>query len=72
MIPPFVWIRGHPYLVANWDADLSEEEWLVLRPLSADECDAFEGLEETFFPEVFYLLLAVAGDDKRLNSFSSE
>lgn len=70
MIPPFVWIRGQPYLVTNWDVDLSEGEWLVLRPLSDNEQEVFESAEVGFFPELFYLLLA--GHDERLNSFSRD
>lgn len=39
MVPPFVWIRGRPYLVVDWDLNVppDSEVYLLLRPLSRRE-----------------------------------
>ena len=47
-MPPFVEIRGRPYLVVNWDLCLppGPQHWLVLRPLAAAELATYlEGRE---------------------------
>ena len=42
-VPPFVEIRGRPYLVANWDLDTppGPQDWLVLRPLTTAEVGVY-------------------------------
>ena len=42
-VPPFVEIRGRPYLVVNWDlcSPPGPQHWLVLRPLTAAELGVF-------------------------------
>ena len=42
-VPPFVEIRGRPYLVVNWDICTAPgpQDYLVLRPLTAAELDTY-------------------------------
>ena len=37
MIPPFVRVGERLYLVANWNPETADREWLLLRPLSDGE-----------------------------------
>ena len=37
MVPPFMEIDGRMMAVVNWSADLTSENYLLLRPLNTDE-----------------------------------
>ena len=39
MVPPFIWIWGRLWVVANWTANLTEDAWLLLRPATPEEND---------------------------------
>ena len=41
MVPPFVWIRGQLFIVANWDCEMPEDAWLLLRPAAEEENDNY-------------------------------
>ena len=40
-MPPFVWIRGKLFILANWSDDMQEGDWLLLRPATRDESDNY-------------------------------
>ena len=52
-MPPFVWIRGRLFVVANWTDEMPEDAWLLLRPATPAEIDNYldriGGAEEEAF-----------------------
>jgi len=40
-MPPFVRIRGRLFIVANWDCEMQEDAWLLLRPATRRENDNY-------------------------------
>ncbi len=56
-MPPFVWIRGRLWVVANWSYEIEEDVWLLLRPASREENDNYldrvgDAEEEAFWTSV--------------------
>jgi hypothetical protein len=59
MVPPFVWIRGRLFVVANWTEGIREGDWLLLRPATAEENDNYlhrvgDAEEEAFYTSVLW------------------
>ena len=40
-MPPFIWIRGKLWVVANWGCEMPEDAWLLLRPATEEENDNY-------------------------------
>ena len=56
-MPPFVWIRGGLWVVANWSDEMTEDAWLLLRPATEEENDNYldrvgDAEEEAFYTSV--------------------
>ena len=56
-MPPFIWIRGRLFIVANWAGDMPEDAWLLLRPASQKESDNYldrigNAEEEAYFTAI--------------------
>jgi len=41
MPSPFVWNHGRLWVVANWDCEMPEDAWLLLRPATKAENDNY-------------------------------
>ena len=57
MVPPFIWIWGRLWVVANWTDELKEGDWLLLRLATPEENDNYldrvgASLEEAFWTSV--------------------
>ena len=64
-MPPYVWIRGQLWVVANWTEQTLEGTWLLLRPATPAENDNYlervgDASEEAFWTSVLV-------DEDRLN-----
>jgi hypothetical protein len=56
-MPPYVWIRGRLWVVANWSHEIEEDVWLLLRPATREENDNYfdrigDAEEEAFWTSV--------------------
>ena len=56
-MPPFIWIRGRLWVVANWTEGMPEDAWLLLRPATEEENDNY--LDRANFERV---------DDRRIHN----
>ena len=63
--PPFVWIRGRLFIVANWGCEMPEHAWLLLRPATVAENDNYQNRVGDAEEEAYYT--SVLNDDDRLD-----
>jgi len=64
-MPPFAWIHGRLWVVANWTDDLNEDDWLLLRPASRREIRiCFQVLSD---PQAEAFYSCVLSDEDRLS-----
>ena len=64
-MPPFVWIRGRLWVVANWTDGMPEDAWLLLRPATPAETDNYLELVSNAEEEAFWTSVLV--DEDRLS-----
>jgi hypothetical protein len=64
MVPPFVWIREQLWVVANWDVEMPEDAWLLLRLATEEESDNYRECTESAEAEAFWTSVLV--DEDRL------
>ena len=64
MLPPFVWIRGRLWIIANWNDGMPSDAWLVLRPATTHEEEIYLDRMDDSETEAFYV--AVLDDEDRI------
>ena len=62
MVPPFVWIRGQLFIVANWGCEMPEDGWLLLRPATREELDNYLARVGDAEVEAYYSSILVDRD----------
>lgn len=63
MPPPFVWLRGQLWVVANWTCEMPVDSWVLLRPATEKENDAYHRRIIEAEVEAYYT--AILTDDDR-------
>ena len=63
MIPPFVRVGVRLFLVANWNPETTDREWLLLRPLTEEEAELVREWELNALFEVWAMI--VESDEER-------
>ena len=63
-MPPFLWIRGKLWVIANWDCKMPEDAWLLLRPATEEENDNY--LDRVSNAEVEAYFTSILVDPDRL------
>jgi hypothetical protein len=61
-MPPFIWIQGRLWVVANWTDDMPEAAWLLLRPATPTENDNYLDRVGDAEVEAFYTSVLVDQD----------
>ena len=61
-MPPFIWISGKLWVMANWDCEMPEDGWLLLRPATREEIDNYLDLVSDAEEEAFYTSVLVDRD----------
>ena len=61
-MPPFIWVRGRLWVVANWDCEMPEDAWLLLRPATEEENDNYLDRVGDAEAEAFYTAVLVDRD----------
>ena len=61
-MPPFIWIRGKLWVVANWDCKMPDDAWLLLRPANEKENDNYLDRVGDAEVEAFYTSVLVDQD----------
>ena len=64
-MPPYVWIKGQLFIVANWTEELKQGDWLLLRPATPAENDNYYERVGDAEEEAYYTSMLV--DEDRLS-----
>ena len=62
-MPPFVWIQGRLWVVANWGCEMPADAWLLLRPATEEENDNYLRRIQEAAVEAYYT--AILTDEER-------